>query len=192
MVASPGGVCAAANAERQLKDMYSIVASNLHISTGDAKQVVNETLGSTDENNFIADNLKTDTIIGASEDTFQHMSGPNGVGLGNAAEATQSVQKNQESQGGGIGEFFGNLFKGFQQQSTSGEVGDAQGQMNFGSGMVQGANSANGNHSQNNGMMNGNQQDSDSYVNILMKETGMNEEQAIAELKAMCGNPFES
>lgn len=191
MVASPGGICAAANAERQLKDMYSIVASNLHISTGEAKEVVNETLGSTDENNFIADNLKTDTIIGASEDTFQHMSSPNGGGLESAAAATQSVQKNQESQGGGIGEFFGNLFKGFQQQSNSEAVGDAQGQMNFGSGMVQGANAANGNNSENNGMMQGQPQADDSYVSILMKETGMNEDEAIAELTAMFGKPME-
>ena len=67
MVASPGGVCAAANAERQLKDMYSIVASNLHISTGEAKQVVNETLGSTDENNFIVRTRADDYPIFSDE-----------------------------------------------------------------------------------------------------------------------------
>lgn len=179
-------------AARQVEDMYKKVASDLNITASDARLVVDETLGSNDKNNFISDNLRTDTILGAAEDTFEHMSGQNGVGLENAASATQSVQKNQESQGGGIGEFFGNLFKGFQQQSNSDAVGDAQGQMNFGSGTVQGANASNGNHSQNNGMMNGNEQDSDSYVNILMQETGMNEEEAIAELTAMFGKPMEA
>lgn len=188
MVASPGGIAASETAARQLKDMYSIVASNLKISTGEAKQLVNETLGSNNEDNFIADNLKTDTIIGATEDAFvSSMGGQKGLDL----SQDQTVSKTQESQGGGIGEFLGNMFKGFQQQGGPQQVGDPQGPMGFGGGMVPGTNGANGNHSQNNGMMPGSQPDPNSYVNILMSETGMNEEQAIAELTAMFGKPLE-